>query len=79
MLSETVELECRDPRLVVLLAPGVAVSGADAQTGAIVVVPMSSNDAPYVRATNVVTRANIHTTVNGVARTECRATSIMAN
>jgi hypothetical protein len=37
----------------------------------------SADDAPQVKAAKYVTRANIHTTVNGVARTECRAASIV--
>ena len=70
MLSGTVEPECCNRRPVILLTAAVAMSGADAAIPAPRVISAWTDDAPHVRATKFVTRANIHTTVNGVARTE---------
>jgi hypothetical protein len=62
-----------------LLTAAFAMSGADAAIPAPRVISTSTVDAPPVHATKCVTRANIHTTVNGVAGAGCRAASIVVN
>ena len=51
------------------------VSGADAVNPAPTASPTSGGDAPQSEATKALTRATIHPTVNGAARTACLAGS----
>jgi hypothetical protein len=77
LLSGTGEPESCSSRPVILPAADVAASGPDVATPASDVMTTSADDAPHVQATKYVTRANIQTTVNGVAGAGCRATSIV--
>ncbi|HEY1843090.1 MAG TPA: hypothetical protein VGG53_23240 [Mycobacterium sp.] len=56
-----------------------AVIGADAATLSYLATPMSTDDAPDPEATNIMARATIHPTVNGVATAGCLAGSTAVN
>lgn len=77
MLSGTVQPECRGRRSVTLLTPNAAVNGPDVVTRTSARMSTSADDAPRPQTTKYVTRATIHTTVNGVAAAGFRATSIV--
>jgi hypothetical protein len=75
MLSKAVRFEHRERRSIIVLA----VSGADAVAPMAAVPSTWADDAPYPEATKPVTRATIHSTVNGVARAGWRAAPIVVN
>lgn len=77
MLSETVQPECRGRRSVTPLTPNAALNGPDVVSRTSATTSTSADDAPRPQTTKYVTRATIHTTVNGVAGSWFRATSIV--
>lgn len=79
MLSGTVESEYRSPGTAIEPHAAPALSAATGAAGPSWTISISAADAPDREATTRVTRANIHTTANGAARTGRRAAPITAN